>query len=482
MPDPKFNSFIYVRSNDKGQQESIGYSHDLDDLRTMAKGGQLPKEESSTTDEEEKVSMIQVGLGEDMRRALSIGFSQQHLILITDAFRQISSMSVGRELSDNFALPENCLETGELYKIYGLDEDSTIRYHNRIRQAGYIKEGMESLPSAILLSLVATFDSFVADIVRKMLRQRPERYSASDRVMSVRDILKLKSFDDFIGVVIEEETYGFTRGSHEEQVKFIEKHFHVPIIKSWPRWADFIEVFERRNLIAHGEPNYNQRYVDICINAGGAMPGKILGQPVELVTAYLRSAGDLLLEFSILLSFVLWRKHFEETEIEAFETLNETAFDLISNDRSVVARNILEFALSLKNPKITEGTRRMLVVNLASAHRHLGEDKRASEILDEQDWTASADHFKICVAALRGDVDTVSSLMRAVVDAKTVGKSSFRRWPVFKFLRKEPKFQQSFESIFEEPLDAKKTTTELKLDDTAVPPETEQPVIEKTVH
>jgi hypothetical protein len=100
----------------------------------------------------------------------------------------------------------------------------------------------------------------------------------------------------------------------------------------------------------------------------------------------------------------------------------------------------------------------MMVVNLASAHRHLNDTDRTNATLDREDWSASANEFKNCVAALKGDTGKVVELFPAVVESKSVESAEFRRWPVFDFVRTEPKFQEAFEAAFGEPLSRSATS------------------------
>jgi hypothetical protein len=93
-----------------------------------------------------------------------------------------------------------------------------------------------------------------------------------------------------------------------------------------------------------------------------------------------------------------------------------------------------------------EALRLMMVVNYSNSEKMRGNQKRACEILDAEDWSAAAPKYKICVAAVRGDLDTTLSLMQSAKDA--VGESGFRDWPVFEPLRTEPRFITAFEQLY----------------------------------
>lgn len=114
------------------------------------------------------------------------------------------------------------------------------------------------------MSIVATFDSNIADVVRDMLTIKSDLSQTGSKTILLSDILHLSSIAEIKEKLISDKVYLFSRGSHEDQLKFIEENFHISIKSHWKRWPDFIEVFERRNLIAHREKTFTKRYVAIC--------------------------------------------------------------------------------------------------------------------------------------------------------------------------------------------------------------------------
>ena len=94
----------------------------------------------------------------------------------------------------------------------------------------------------------------------------------------------------------------------------------------------------------------------------------------------------------------------------------------------------------------------MMIVNQASAYRHMKGEERCNTILDSEDWSASSPKFRISVAALRSDIDAVCSLINPAYLAGEVRKEDFADWPVFSFIRNKEKFRQEFKRIFNEEL------------------------------
>ena len=88
-----------------------------------------------------------------------------------------------------------------------------------------------------------------------------------------------------------------------------------------------------------------------------------------------------------------------------------------------------------------------MVVNLANAEKLGGNKDEAERILASEDWTASTDRYRICVAGVRDDVPTVVLLMKFVA-AGTLRISDFQAWPVFEKIRSDPMFIENFEREF----------------------------------
>jgi hypothetical protein len=158
---------------------------------------------------------------------------------------------------------------------------------------GYPTRGHEdlkrwcNLPNAILLSLVATFDSHFSEIVKFFLATHPERYKFSDKPISLKEIFTKNNLEEVIDQVIENEVNDVMRGSHTDQIRFIEDKLDVKIIECYVKWPRFVEIFERRNLVAHGDLVVNKLYTSRCREAKLNEVAEI-GSTLNLDPKYLR--------------------------------------------------------------------------------------------------------------------------------------------------------------------------------------------------
>jgi hypothetical protein len=345
------------------------------------------------------------------------------------------------------------VEKDVIHCIYSFTRSQFVETRKLLMRFRETRAGYDTIPSATLLSLVATFDSYFSEIVRLFLAIHPERYTGSEQTMSLKEIFSMNSIEDVIDHVIDHEINDLMRGSHAEQVQFIESHLGVKIIDHYERWPDFVEIFERRNLVAHENLVVNRTYVERCLEAKckGVNLGDI-GATLTLSRKYLHNSVDILSEFGILLIFALWRKHIAGGDESAFKEINDVCYDLIEVKRPRLANRLLDFALHKQKRGCSDLILRMMIVNLANSCKKMSDDDRCQKVLASTDWSASKDNFQICIASLRGDIDTVVALMPSAAASNAISAAEFREWPVLDWVRDDPKVNEAFEKVYGEPM------------------------------
>jgi hypothetical protein len=454
--EKKHHGYFAIRKIEGGVNRSFSFGTSLDGVRAWAiEASKEKKPEEAHEDEAENSSKSEgVNLRDLMERIIDTGLALQELAMSTRSVSSIFSAVISRvEIIDPIQEECSIIEDSNSFTIYGIAADRLNKIREGHRRLLRMEKGFDLLPSAVLLTAIATFDSLMSDIVRHMLSRHPERFDNMEKTMTISEIMKMNSFDDLKDRLLDDEIYQFSRGSHEEQVKQIEKWFGIKITDTWKRWPDFIEIFERRNLIAHGESTFTKRYVEICLKHGHKGSEKTLNTEIKLEFNYLAQSLDVLLEFALLALFSIWRKESRDEESQAFDAINHVCYRLILDERYRVPIRVIEYVLSLNKTNITEATRLMMIVNLASSHKHAGALDKCNETLSKVDWSAVSDNYRICVASLNEEHEEVCRLMDIVFKAGSVSKQDFREWPVFDFVRKDDRFKEKFEEIFSEPFD-----------------------------
>ncbi len=479
--DPRFSAFLTCRSNKGGLATAFHIAPLLEAAQEWRKQSSEKKPSNDNSENKEAIGLddsaksadlLKPKINQDFSSTLSSFVKSMRsfydLVTINAAVRNVfPSIHMETEFSDyaNRFLPK--IDSHGDYTTYGIPEDKVITVNNKVKKFEHLKEGVESLPASILMGLVARFDANISGLVRFLLLSRKEKLSGSEKAIPVREVLAASSFEDLINDLVEDEIHSLMRGSHDEQIKYIEDNFSIKIRDDFDRWPDFIEIFERRNLAAHGEGIANNRYAKVCKRSSVPSNSCLnIGDPVILTDKYLIHATDTLLEFGILLIWWLWLKQIPSDGSDAYNAINDVTYDLILEKRHNLASRILNSTLKRKTANVSESVRRMMAINMANCYKKLKKDREFKEAISMFDWSASADHYKISVASLNQDYIQVCSLMSRVTDDASVGKFGFREWPVFDWVRDNDDVKSKFEEVFGEKMDIAHPTNENRKSET----------------
>ena len=425
--------------------------------------------DESISDPGEPPSNNLIGIRDLLDRFTKSMTSVHSLISFTSAISPaLSQLFIDQKLVAHAKKNLRLYEDGSRTVIYALSPGDLVEVRRLFDEFDTDRQGLDALPGATFLSMVATFDSYFSEIVRFFLSIHPERYTESDRTISLKELFTRKNLEEVVNQVIDNEIDQLMRGNHTDQVQFIEAHLQIKIIDHYERWSNFVEIFERRNLVAHGNLVVNDLYLTNCKNAKYTGINNITtGKQLSLTAKYLHTSADILSEFGILLVFVLWRKHIKNSGEDAFEYMSMTCYNLIRAKRPRLAQQLLDFALYRQPRECSDLIVRMMLINLSNSYKILENDTKCQEIISSVDWTASGDKFQVCIAALQGDLDKVVALMPGLAASGAIKANEFREWPVFDWVRDDPRVNETFERAYGEPMRNKvpEPATTLKADE-----------------
>jgi hypothetical protein len=340
------------------------------------------------------------------------------------------------------------VESGEKSDIYKVPTGQVSGFLQRF--SGYAENltGLVTLMPSTLLSLVARYESYFSELVLVLLKSPHGRLAIADSQINLSDVFASNNLEDLIDKIFDDQIVSITRKSHADQVGYVEKRFNVSVQKDYPRWQSYCEIFERRNLIAHGGSIINRTYVRNCEAQGIDLGGLLVGDKLLIRPSYIQDSIDVLLEFGIKLAMVLARKNFKNEAGSSKIDANQICFDLIKRKRYKLAKDVLEWETSKQPRAVPDSIHRMSVINLANCYKKLGEENLCSATLAKEDWSACDDSFKISIASLSGKADEFFQLMPGVAAMPNVGLEGFRSWPVFDWMRTDPRYESKIEEIF----------------------------------
>lgn len=312
-------------------------------------------------------------------------------------------------------------------------------------------KGVEHLPEIAVIGLISVYDAYLSNLLRAVFNSHEELVFNSDREIKFSDLVKLGSIEEAKKQIIDTDVENVLRRSHHEQFEWMEKNFKMPLRKDLEVWPEFVELCERRNLLTHTGGVVSRQYLKNCENHGHKGAGK-LDEKLETKAEYFRKAVMIVSEIGLKLGHVLWRKFVPADREEADEELNQQALDLIVQRQYHLAERLLQLGTETFTKHPSDLVRRMMIVNRANALRLAKMKEKSLEILDKEDWSATATKFQICVAAVRDDQERLYELMRKEGQTGEVKADQYRQWPVFRRLLKEEKFAEVFMEVFGEPL------------------------------
>lgn len=307
------------------------------------------------------------------------------------------------------------------------------------------------LPRSLLVSLVSQYDAYLGRLLRVVFLRKPEILNGSEKKLSFESLSSFSSIDEAREYILEKEVEGILRSSHQDQFKWMERTFDLPLTKGLKSWPSFVELTERRNLFVHTDGVISSQYISVCTLhkyplEADAIEGKKLGVPQK----YFKDAHAVIYEIGVKLGHVLWRKLFPDERDKADSQLTDLAFELIDRGKYALAIRILDFACDELKKFSNESHQLIFVVNRAQAYKWSGDDERCRRIMKSVDWSAKGDQFRLADAVLSEDWERAAKVMRRVGNDGPVSQTDYRDWPLFKNLRKQEVFLTTYAQVYGE--------------------------------
>ncbi|MGX5660865.1 hypothetical protein ACWKWV_14215 [Castellaniella ginsengisoli] len=348
-------------------------------------------------------------------------------------------------------LDENAekIEEDDETTSYKLDFKISRRSSRLGRRSDRAKTVLDLLPRNFVVSFVSEYDSFLGQLITKILRFKPEIIDSKDKSISLSDLVNLGSVEAAKDKIFAKEVESILRSSHADQFSWMEKAFDIPLTKGLESWPTFIELTERRNLFVHCDGVVSEQYLSVCRkHKAQIVPETVVGTRLQAEKKYLKQSYEVLYEIGIKLSQVLWRK-LSPSDIEKAETsLSNFTYELLIEENYSLAKNLLDFACCTLKKWDSEGSRLVYVVNRALAYKFSGNNEMCQRILESEDWSACGDNYQLCVAVLKDDFEKAKRLVLRIGAAGSVGEVDYIEWPCFKDFRTSDEFISAFTEVF----------------------------------
>jgi hypothetical protein len=302
------------------------------------------------------------------------------------------------------------------------------------------------LRDSLFVGIFGAFDAFTGDLLRALFERKPALFHALRRQVDVGMIMESQTLDDLKRSLIEEEIEAFRRESYADQFTKLESLFGLKL-REFPRWGEFIERSQRRNVLTHCDGLVTPQYLKACAGAGTPSAEKI-GTRLGVPLPYLRETIELLMEVGIKLAQTLWRKVIPEELDLADRSLNQEIYDKLCEENWKMALVLTDFASGL--PRVgSDVNQKVFTVNYIIAAKFGGRPEKATEKLASLDWSGASADFQLAKAVLEDRFDDACAVMlRIGKDGEFMREVSYHTFPLFRAFRLQDGFLKTYEKIF----------------------------------
>jgi hypothetical protein len=305
------------------------------------------------------------------------------------------------------------------------------------------------IPRGLLLSLIAIYDHFLRNHIKAIYKVKSELRNTIQIGYTISELLRFTSLDSSIENGIERHLDHILRSSHLAQLEWLEKLLNMKLTAEVPALPRFVEITERRNMVAHCGSVATPFYVEQC-QKYGVKPGASVGELLTIDNYYFIESYNCVSEIGVKLSQSTWRKIRPDEIGLADHVLRGITYSLLVTERFELARVLLEFANSLHKHSSDQFSR-IFTVNLAQCYKWLGNTEKCFEVLAKKDWTAAEPSFLLAERVLYDDFDAAEELMVNTGRNRTIPEAAFRDWPLFREFRRTEQFSRAYKQVFGKP-------------------------------
>lgn len=289
--------------------------------------------------------------------------------------------------------------------------------------------------NAILISVVAAFESHLAKIAEEYYRSAPEalhkvpRESAKE--FSLRELQALGSIEDAVEMAIEQRVTALMFGSLTDWKKFFADRLNLDLSGLSSDWEAMQETFERRHCIVHSEALASRRYIR-------SYPRVEYHQPLSADSDYVHQAMENLELTGILLLMSVWSKFAVELQ-EVVNAMEAIGFAALKEGRWQFSLQIYERWQELP---LSGAEKHMAKVNLWIARKNLFGIASITEDVEAWDVSGSSEIYAFAKLCLLEQLDGAFELLPSMVEHDHIGGQELTTWPLLAPLRDDERIHR----------------------------------------
>ena len=324
-----------------------------------------------------------------------------------------------------------------------------------ISKSNRANKALRVLPQSLVVAMVSQYDSLVSNLIRLIYEIFPEKLYSSDATITYKQLFSSGDLEQLKNQIIEDKIETILRKSHEEQLKDLSKLINNIPLDKFDLKKEFVEITQRRNLFVHCNGKVSKQYIDNCANVGIKGIAKE-GEILEVDEKYFNNAFYVLYCVGIMLAQTIIRVLLDKDKIvlaDIDSSLNNVIYEAIFDEKYNIAICLSEYATSSVVKHSCQKDVLYFVLNQAQAYKWAGSEEKCLETLSKVDFSAVLPDFQIAKLALEENIEELCKSMKMLGENGSVMTAvAYASWAIFKQVRSDRLFQETYEAIFGEPL------------------------------
>ena len=299
--------------------------------------------------------------------------------------------------------------------------------------------------------LVSRYDEFISNVLKIYYKAFPNKLKNPDKTISYDEIVELNSVESIKDAFIDKEIDRLLRGSHVDQIDFIDNNLKLGIKEHCTKIKDFIEITERRNIIVHNGGRVNKQYLHVCKKNDIKINAKIKdGSILSVTDEYFEQAFACVFELGLRIGQSSVRRLFPESlEYADTSLINSIGFPILESENWELSKIIFEFAKNIPIKFVSDDrSHRIYVINLCICLKHLKKKKDMFELINSYDWSSSGSEFQLAVNILQENYDEAENIMKNFSEEEPFPDHAYQTWPLFLEFRRTENFHRAYKNIY----------------------------------
>ena len=331
-------------------------------------------------------------------------------------------------------------------------EESNPRSHADMREflvhVKRMRQGERMFRQGVIMSIVSKFDEFLVGVLGVAYRKNAGWLKNPDKKVSYKKLLEIASLEALKEEIVVQEVDSLMRGSHYNQITFLDQRLKLGIEEGFSGWKKFLEATERRNLFAHTGGIVSPDYLKNCSEWGIALDKRVKeGAALSAGDDYIRAAVDCFYELSVRIAQASARRMFPECIDDLDRSLNAHSVELLKEERWDLAERLFTFAMKIPKDLSSSGeVKYYFLLNKCIALKFSGKD--FTTLLNSIDWGPFHPKYHFAVSVLEDRFDDADRLMRTQAVIDEIPEGAFIEWPLLREFRETDVFKSAYSDLF----------------------------------